>query len=269
VWLRHWGLTRDPFAAAHSPYVSLPSHDEALARLVYSIERQQPHVTFLAEEGLGKTTVVKEAIRQVRSPRRRPVFAHTPLDGRQLLGLLADGLGLPFAAGSDRHGVWRRLARSLRAAAIEGTHVFFVIDGWDDTAHSATAQDLVALVESSRQTGPAASLIKVGRGTPEDREQRCDSWALAIGLERLTRSEAASYLEAKLAAAGCRDRIFTPRGLTRLHSWAQGVPRALDQLATFSLMAGALQGLEVVSPEIVDGVSLQSVVGLNPGSHMR
>ena len=40
-----------------SPYVPLPSHDEAMARLVFSIERQQRFVTLFAEAGLGKTTV--------------------------------------------------------------------------------------------------------------------------------------------------------------------------------------------------------------------
>ena len=31
VWMPHWGLSRDPFAETDSPYVSLPSHDEAVA----------------------------------------------------------------------------------------------------------------------------------------------------------------------------------------------------------------------------------------------
>jgi type II secretory pathway predicted ATPase ExeA len=87
---------------------------------------------------------------------------------------------------------------------------------------------------------------------------------LAIGLERITRSEAETYVEAKLSAAGCAEHIFTPRALTRLHCWSEGVPRGIDQLATLSLMAGALNGLEVVSPDVVDGVALRHLVDVNP-----
>ena len=52
--------------------------------------------------------------------------------------------------------------------------------------------------------------VRVGRGTDAEDDDCDDSRALAIGLERLTRSEAQTYLDAKLAAGGCRDRVFTP-----------------------------------------------------------
>ena len=38
MWLRHWSIDRDPFEGPESPYVPLPSHEEAIARLVHVIE---------------------------------------------------------------------------------------------------------------------------------------------------------------------------------------------------------------------------------------
>ncbi len=78
---------------------------------------------------------------------------------------------------------------------------------------------------------------------------------LRAGLKPLTRSEAEHYLHQKLAAAGCKERMFTSRAITRLQSLCAGVPRSLERLATLSLTAGAVRGIEVVSPEIVDGVA--------------
>jgi type II secretory pathway predicted ATPase ExeA len=265
VWLRHWGLAHDPFVGTHSAYVPLPSHEEALARLLFSIERQQRIVTLFAEAGLGKTTVVRQVAREARSPRRRTVLVHAPSDGHQLLGLLADGLGLPFTAGSEPERVWRSLARALRSASIEGRHVVFLIDGWDRKPDAATLKDLTALLEVGGPRGTPVSLVRVGRGIDADADDCGDSRVLAIGLERLTRSESDTYLGAKLAAGGCRDRVLTPRAITRLHSWSEGVPRALEQLAALSMMAGASQGLEVVTPEVVDGVALRSLVGADAG----
>ena len=261
MWLRHWGLAQDPFGPTPAPYIPLPSHDEALARLVFSIERHRRLITFFAGAGLGKSTVVRRAIEETRNPRRRFVLVTAPTAGHDLLGLLADGLGLPSAVGSDRDRVWRTLCHGLRAAALEGRQVVFVVDGWDRSVGSAPMRDLMALLNLAGPNRPSASLVRVGRG---DDDSECDDpWTLAIGLERLTRSESETYLEARLSSAGCRDRILTPRALTRLHSWSEGVPRALDQLAGFSLIAGATQGLEVVTADVVDGVALRSLVGVN------
>jgi hypothetical protein len=265
VWLRHWGLASDPFVGAGSPYVPLPSHEEAMARLIFSIERQQRFVTLFAEAGVGKTTVVMQAIRETRSPRRRVVMVRLPSEGPQLLGLLADGLGLPFGAGSDRGGVWRSLCRALRASSLEGQHVVLVIDGWDANPDAGTMQDLSALLDVGGPRGMPVSLVRVGRGIDAEDDDGGESRALAIGLERLTRSETQTYLDAKLGAGGCRDRVFTPRAVTRLHSWSEGIPRALEQLAGLSLMAGSVQRLEVVTPDVVDGVALRSLVGVDAG----
>ena len=37
-WIVHWGLNRDPFVERGGPYVPVPGHEEAVARLVHTIE---------------------------------------------------------------------------------------------------------------------------------------------------------------------------------------------------------------------------------------
>ena len=76
-----------------------------------------------------------------------------------------------------------------------------------------------------------------------------------IRLPALTRSEAEQYLAAKLAAAGRDEPTFTPRALNRLHACSLGIPRGLDRLASLALMAGALRGLEIVTPDLIEGVT--------------
>jgi general secretion pathway protein A len=233
--------------------------------LVFSIERHQRIITLFAEAGLGKTTVVRQVARETRSPLRRIVLVRAPSDGRQLLALLGDGLGLPVAAGSGPSTVWRWLARALRAASLEGRHIVFAIDGWDMNPDPATMQDLTALLEIGGPSGTPVSLLRIGRGIDADSDGRDDRGALAIGLERLTRSETEAFLKAKLTSGGCRERILTPAAMTRLHSWSEGIPRALEQLAILSMMAGAAQGLEMLTPDVVDGVALRGLAGADAG----
>lgn len=259
MWLRHWGLTHDPFGASPAPYVPMATHDEALARVIFAVDRGQRAISLVADAGLGKTMVAREAVRQLRNPRRRAIVVPAPADGRQLLGRVADGLGLPFAAGSDREGIWRSLVRVLGAAAVEGRHVVVFIDGWDEEPDAAIMKDLTALTNQAVRGGPPLSVVRVGRRAGA--EDGSDPWTLAIGLERLTHMEAEAYLQARLKAAGCRDPLFTPRAVVRLHSWSDGVPRALDELASVALVAGAIQGQEVVTPDVVDGVAMSNLAG--------
>jgi len=269
MWHRHWGLVRDPFDDVHSPYVSLPSHDEALYRLAHAIERGHRHAVFRAEAGLGKTMVLRRAIAEARGPRRRVALIHAPADEAQLLDMLADGLGPPVGAGreaqSQSQSPWRALGRTLRVASLQGFQVVLGIDDWDGRSGSPALRDLNALAHQG--FGPEARLtvIRAGRTAPDDQpDQAEDGWALAIGLKRLTRSQVETYLAAKLAAAGCGERLFTPRAITRLHGISGGVPRALESLAAWGLMAGAARGLEVVSPDIVDGVAEECLPALSP-----
>ncbi len=204
------------------------SHEEALARLVDAIACARRQISFFAGAGLGKSVVLRRAIAETRHPRRRFAVVRSPSSREHLLGGLADALGLPFAAGSDESGVWRSLVRAMRAATFEGSHVVFRGRRLGRRASDPAAiRDLTALVERGRRDGSPVSLIRVGRVEPDGDDA---GWP-AIGLERLTRSEAETYLDARSRAAGCRERVFTPRALTRLHAWSQGVPRELDRLA--------------------------------------
>ena len=71
----------------------------------------------------------------------------------------------------------------------------------------------------------------------------------------LTRSDAEKYLATRLSAAGRDEPTFSPRALDRLHAWSEGVPRGLDRMASLALMAGALRRVEIITPDIIDGVA--------------
>jgi type II secretory pathway predicted ATPase ExeA len=255
VWYRHWGLSRHPFDDADSPYVPLPSHDEALCRLVYSIEQGHRQVIFRAGAGLGQTTVLHRAIAETRSPRRRVVLVRPPFDGVQLLGLISERLGHPVGRENGPDATWRALGRALRVASLHGLHVVLAIDDRNDDSISTAERDLNMLDRSGFGQEARLTVIRVGRPLSEPRSEREDGWTLAIGLLRLTRSQVDDYLAAKLAVAGASERVFTPRAVTRLHGLSGGAPRGLEQLAALSLMAGAVRGLEVIPPDVVDGVS--------------
>jgi MSHA biogenesis protein MshM len=261
VWKRHWKLTRDPFLAAGSPYVSTPTHDEAVARLTYAVESGQPSAVIRAGTGFGKTTVLAQALAELRGPSRRIARASRPADGPGLLVTLAEGLGdrLP-ARGLSRAMAWKALAERVRLCRWQGLQVVLAIDDCHALIEPADRLDLDRLTHLDPHPESRLTVLQTFQ-TSETLEPDLPSWELSIGLKSLTRMDIERYVAAKLASAGRAEPTFTPRALHRLHSLAGGVPRGLDRLASLSLMGAALRGLEMVTPEVVEGVSVECALG--------
>jgi type II secretory pathway predicted ATPase ExeA len=263
VWKSHWGLERDPFAESDALYVSLPTHDEAVARLVHTIETAERRALVTANAGLGKSTILRKAFAEMQSPRRRFALVSCTREGTLLFALLAERLAERVGREPSRLASWRALERAIRLASIQGIHVVLGIDDCH-FASSDARRDIESLANLGTGTNTLLTVVQAGRRSRARRDDRADRWTLAIRLESLTRSEAETFLATKLARAGCRESPFTARAMTRLHCHCGGVPRGLQQLATRCLMAGASRGLLVMPPELVDGLA-EEISGPTPG----
>ena len=250
---RHWSLSRDPFAVGGEPFVASPTHLEALERLRHAIEAGQQRATLRSAAGLGKSAVLGRLLAAVKGPTVRIARATSPVDGPSMLASLAEGLGSRPLAGPTRGLAWRTLADAVRLCRAQGLGVVLAIDDCQDLTETVDRRDLERLVHLDPHPKARLTIVEVGRDDPDG----ADPWGLAIRLEPLTRGEAADYLATKLAAAGRSEPTFTPRAITRWHALAGGVPRGLERLAALALIAGAVRGLEIITPEVVEGVAAE------------
>jgi type II secretory pathway predicted ATPase ExeA len=253
MWKSHWDLAKDPFAEGGPAYVSLPSHDEAIARLVHAIESSERRAVLMASAGLGKTTVLHRAFNEARRPGRRFAFVNCPREGTLLVAVLAERLAERLGREPSRLAAWRALERAVRLATIQAIHVVIGIDNCE-SANTETRRDIESLANLAADNSARITVIQSGRPRQERPGDFDRPWTPAITLESLTRSQAEALLTTKLKSAGREEPVFTARAVTRLHSLSAGVPRRLEQLATLCLMAAAASELEVVPPELVDSV---------------
>ncbi len=267
VWIGHWGLQRDPFAEPDSPYVPLPSHDEAVARLVHIIETSERRTDFIASPGLGKTTVLRRAFAETQSPRRRFATVSCPPDASLLFTLLVERLGERVPREPGRLGSWRGLERAFQISSLEGFQIVLAIDDVDAQGARAVRRELDSVVRLGSNVGAQLTVIQLERADHRAGSGSNGTWNLAIGLSELTRSQAETYLTTKLREAGCTEPIFTPRAVTRLHGLSAGNPRGLQQLASLSLMAGFVRGLEVIPPDLIDGIAGECCNRLQKRAH--
>ena len=261
MWRRHWQLSGDPFLGAASPFVRTPTHAEALARLSSTIEGNQRLAILSGAEGLGTSAVLEALVNEIRGPRRRIARVRGPVDGLEMFKGIANGLGVRIEAGRDRAAAWKAVVNAIRLCHWQKQQVVLMIDDAQTLDAPADVRDLERLCRIDLDPATPISVIvclresvAVSTGTLGGTD-----WLLAIRLMPLTRSETIQFVTEKLNRAGRSDPAFTPRALTRLHDLSEGVPRGLDRLASLALMAGAARGLELIPPDVIDGVARECV----------
>lgn len=258
VWKPHWKLTRDPFLDEDSPFVPLAAHQEAVARLAETIETGRRRAVVCAPAGVGKSRILAQAVAETRAPGRRVARAVAPSDGASLFAALAAGLGVRAASAGGRGQAWRSLADGVRVCRLQRLHVVLAVDDCQHLAAGDDRRDLDRLNHVDAHPAARVTVLQVFRSGTENVDEDANApWELAIRVPALTRSECDAYVAARLAAAGRSEPAFTPRAIDRLHVHARGVPQAVNGLATLALMAGAVRGLEMVTPDVVEGAAVE------------
>lgn len=258
MWKRHWGLSADPFLGSASSFVRTSSHDEAVARLSDTIESGQRLALLRAGEGLGKSMVLAQTLVEMRSPYRRFARVSSPADGTTLFSGLAESLGAPPILSLNRTNAWKSLVDAVRVCRLQKLHVVLVVDDCQHLVEDADRRDLERLSHCDPNSSTRLTVLQAHRdpeATGGDPFSAQTAWQLVVRLHPLTRSETTSYLKEKLAWSGRSGSPFTHRAEGRIHELSGGIPRGIDRLASLGLMAGALQSLDRVTPEVVEGVA--------------
>jgi type II secretory pathway predicted ATPase ExeA len=249
-------LSRKPFLDRDTTFVPLPGHEEAVARLVYTIEARDRLAVLSGPPGVGKSRVLAQALHETRSPLRRVSMVNSPTDDADLFAGLALGLGVRQA----KHATgladgWHMLQRGIRIFAQQRFQAVLVVENGQFPVESGKNRELERLAHLGELGDGVVTVLLVTTGDLTPESLTSGTCTLRIRLKPLTRTEAETYLAAKLTAAGCDGTPFTPRAVTRLHALSGGIPSRLNRLATLALMAGGSRGMESISAEVVDAVS--------------
>lgn len=253
MWLNYWRIVHDPFLDAASVFVPTSVHAEGVARLVHTIETAGRLAEVRGEAGLGKSRILDQSLKESRSPLRRHARVVSPIDGPAMLAALAEGLGIRVAASVGRAEAWRGLADAVRLCRAQRLHVVLAVDGCEALRQPEDQLDLARLAHVDPHPSARVTVLRVRRSSDEADPPRVA--CLKVKLGPLTRSDVERYVVTKLSSAGRADPTFTPRALNRLHFLSGGNPANIDRLASLAMMASALRGLEIVTPDVVEGAS--------------
>lgn len=252
VWASHFGLTRTPFTKT-VPATKLfdrAAHAEAVARIHYCINEAALGV-FVGDTGAGKTVAVRAAVSSLDRTKFTVVYLSNPSGGcRGMYVAIATALG---ATPRFHKAEAINQAAALLAAEEHERHrrVVFVLD----EAHLLSPEQLEELRLLSNAELDSASpfagillgqptlAVRLRQGMFAALDQRISVRYTIGGMDL---AESINYLRHHLAIAGRTDPLIADDAAARLHRYANGLPRALNNAATAALMAAAADAKTIV-----------------------
>jgi general secretion pathway protein A len=261
--LDYYKLREQPFGVTpDSRFLFLSdTHKEALASLLYGIAADRGFVALIAPPGLGKTTLLFHALKQLRDTTKTVFLFQTILTPVDLLQAILSDLGVQETGGTLVE-MQSLLNEILVNQARAGKRLVVVIDeaqNLDDSvlefvrtlSNFETSQTKLIQIILSGQPGLADKL-----GSPKLVQLR-QRISIIARLKPFSRAETALYIDHRVRTAGYdfESPLFTPEAVEMIAGYSEGVPRNINNFCFNALSLACASQRKTVSGDMVREVA--------------
>ena len=262
--IAYWGIHRSPFASHIDPIDYYPSavHEEAWARLDFLINHGRRLGFLTGSSGIGKSLLLEVATQHLRQVNAHVVKLNVVgLGPDEFVWKVAASLGHLASPNATTVECWQAISDRLIANRYQRTPTVVMLDDIDDTEREVhLAISRLTLIDSHPEA--RFTILLTGQrqrmsGLSNKLNDLCD---LRIDLEPWETDETARYLEFAMQQVGAQPDIFSHDSMTTIHELSRGIPRRVRQLAELSLLAGAAEELERITPAVIESVQASLTV---------
>lgn len=271
MYQNYFQLSQAPFSIAPDPnflYLSA-GHSEALAHLMYGFSHGG-FVLITGEVGTGKTTLLRNLIKQTPPDLDVAFILNPRLTVKELLETLCDELGVPYPEGSNPtvKQYIDVLNQHLLATHDKGRSTVVIIDEAQNLS-PAVLEQIRLLTNLETDERKLLRIILLGQpelGALLDRaelRQLAQRITARYHLGALNREDTYAYVVHRLARAGGSPKLFSRGALSRLFRISKGVPRLINVVADRALLGAYVEGRHKVTGRIVSRAA-REVLGRRP-----
>jgi general secretion pathway protein A len=247
MYVEYYNLTKEPFCITPDPeFLFLSeSHKQAIASIIYGVEKRKGFIAITGDVGVGKTTIVRSYLEQVKNEGLKIAYIFNPnISFPVLLRALYQELGLEIKS-SDVYDMVNDLYFCLIEAYKQGSNVVLIIDEAQNMPIE-TLENLRMLSNLERTTDKLIQIVLVGQPELDNTLKRQDirqltqRIAVRTQIVPLTQKESIGYIVHRLEKAGMRKGVqpFTGQALKLIVREAKGIPRLLNIIADNALVTG-------------------------------
>lgn len=263
MYKEHFNLSRNAFEISPDPGFFFPTarHNEALANLLYGIQRRKGLVVMTGEPGTGKTLLLRCVLDVLGGLRIASAYIFNPrLSCIEFLERLLRDLNIS-AGTSGKSELLHQLEDYVAARQRAGSTTVLVVDeGQLLTSDLLEELRLMGNLETAQEK--LLQIVLVGQpeldatlDSPPLRQLQ-QRIALRCRLQPLTRGETRRYIgrRLELAGGGSLD-LFSDPAMEEIHACSRGIPRLINVLCENCLICAATLKLDCVTAEIVQEIA--------------
>ncbi|MGB2259629.1 MAG: AAA family ATPase [Porticoccaceae bacterium] len=276
IYLKHFGLAREPFSIVPDPGFLYPSnhHRQAVAHLKYGLDREGGFILLTGEVGTGKTTLTRTMLKRLPAHVRVAYVLNSKLKVTDALASICHELGieLPSTRGLSFSKICiDALNQDLLQAHAEGKKTLIVIE----EAQNLSAEVLETLrLLSNLETHTHKLLHILLVGQPElleilaqkELRQLNQRVVSRFHLLPLVKDDLANYVNHRLHRAGAKRPIFDRACMATLFKLTNGVPRLINLVCQHSLLAAYSTEARQVTPKLVKQAAAE-ILGRSTSLH--
>ena len=252
-----YGLSEKPFSIVPDPdfIYWAPGHEMAYSMLEYGILNQAGVTVITGGIGCGKTTLVRQLLRDLDDQVTVGLLTNTVGGRGKLLKWVMMALDQDYESRSYV-ALYQSFHHFLIDEYAQGRHVILVIDEAQNLG-ADSLEELRMLSNINSDKDQLLQLVLIGQ--PQLRDLLCQpklfQFAQRVSadfhLNPLGQDEVAAYIDHRLALAGAQAPIFSRRACDLVASASQGIPRTINILCDKALVYGFSAGASMIGPEIV------------------
>jgi len=259
MYLGHFSLARHPFEASIDADSLFAGQElkEAEARVRHVVERRGIGL-LTGEPGCGKTSVLRRVARGLHPGRHKIVYVSlttgSVLDSCNLIGA---ELGCPPAA--SRYQAWHGIRGQASLLVRESRQLPVLVVDEAHLLRTEVIEELRLLTNFEMDSENRLCLLLAGLTTLRRRlamavfESLTQRLAMQHHMSGLGRDEVGPYVETRLRLAGAPADIplFDPAAIEALYLSSNGVPRQVNRIAHYALVAAAGDNARMATTEHV------------------
>ena len=258
----YWGLKEKPFENTADPrflYMS-NQHEEAIARLMYTVYENKGISVLTGVFGCGKTVIAEKILETISYEAYEMAFIVNPqLSAIELLRDIIYNLGYKEIVLKEKDEVIHKLVEILQNNFRNGKRSVIIIDEAHLIQELQIFEELRVLLNYQYNHHFLVTLLLLGQPELKDKinnlKQFTQRVAIHCHLTPLTKSDISNYVKHRLEVAGSTKKFFDDDCYEYIYNQTGGIPRKINQLCDMALFTGYSEGVKSISSEMIDKIT--------------